>query len=112
MDDELARLDDVLHTDVPEPEIGDANIDGHSHGLAGAHEDLGEAPQLPVRHDDAGHDVLYIYLDDLGAVAGRLVGHVDRDRHGVAGGRGGRRERRGGVRECAVGLAVAELYND
>lgn len=80
---EVAGLNDILHLDVPQSPVDDGQVDVDGLGLAGLDQDLGESTQLLVGDNDGADDVLDVDLDDLLAVARRVVGHVDGNCDGI-----------------------------
>lgn len=134
---EVARLNCVLHANVPEAEVFDLEVQLHRLSGAGFDGDFGEALELDVGHLDTADDIFDVELYDLGSVACRVVRHIHGDRDGVLGRGGGlgdfqvrvfesatiqrdtsalsplqlqpSRDRRGWARTLPVGQAIAKL---
>lgn len=106
---EVSRLNNILHPNIPQPQILHVQRNLDCNSLPGLNNHLLEPLELDIRHHDAGDQILNVDLHDLRAVAGGLVGYVHGDSDGVLSAHLRLRELDRAVLESGVGLAVTEF---
>lgn len=109
-DGEITRLDNVLHTSVPQTNILDQNGDLDSLGRASRNDNLLEALQSAVWNNHGGNLVRNIYLDNLRSLTSLVsVGHSNTHGNTLIGRRDcGAVHGDGPILKSGVTLAVAE----